>query len=103
MDVLIDLASGKVVSRIDVGEGSRPHGLKALADGRLLVWAGFTVGWLALMLLFGRRSRGGTVTGIVPTEAMVERFDLLVIIVLAALAVVGVEILRRQAAREFPP
>ena len=36
---LLDLATGKVVSRIDIGEGSRPHGLKALADGRLLVTA----------------------------------------------------------------
>ncbi len=39
MVFLIDLATGKVVSRIDIGEGSRPHGLKALADGRLLVTA----------------------------------------------------------------
>ena len=36
---VIDLASAKVVSRIDIGPGSRPHGLKALADGRLLVTA----------------------------------------------------------------
>ena len=34
---VIDLATAKVVSRIDIGPGSRPHGLKALADGRLLV------------------------------------------------------------------
>ncbi len=37
--LLIDLATGKVVSRVDIGEGSRPHGLKALKDGRLLVTA----------------------------------------------------------------
>ena len=36
---LIDLASGKVLSKVDVGEGSRPHGLKALPDGRLLITA----------------------------------------------------------------
>jgi YVTN family beta-propeller protein len=36
---IIDLASGKVVSKIDIGEGSKPHGLKALRDGRLLVTA----------------------------------------------------------------
>lgn len=36
---LIDVASGKVVSKIDIGEGSKPHGLKALRDGRLLVTA----------------------------------------------------------------
>ncbi len=58
-------------------------------DARLVVWAGFTVGWLALMLLFGRNTRRGSVTGIVPTDAMVERFDLLVIIVLGEV-VVGV-------------
>ena len=36
---LIDLASGKVNSRVDLGEGARPHGLDALKDGRLLVTA----------------------------------------------------------------
>ena len=36
---LIDLATGKVDSRVDLGEGSRPHGLTALRDGRLLVTA----------------------------------------------------------------
>jgi YVTN family beta-propeller protein len=36
---LVDPASGKVVTRIDIGEGSRPHALKALPDGRLLVTA----------------------------------------------------------------
>ena len=34
------------------------------------------------MLVFGWVSRRGSVTGIVPTDAMVERFDLLIIIVL---------------------
>ena len=34
------------------------------------------------MLVFGWSSRRGAVTGIVPTDAMVERFDLLIIIVL---------------------
>ncbi len=51
-------------------------------DARLMVWAGFSAGWLLLMLLFGWSARRGSVTGIVPTDAMVERFDLLVIIVL---------------------
>lgn len=36
---LIEITTGKVVSRIDIGEGSRPHGLKTLPDGRLLVTA----------------------------------------------------------------
>ena len=51
-------------------------------DARLVVWAAFSVGWLALMLASGWTSRRGTVQGIVPTDAMVERFDLLIIIVL---------------------
>lgn len=37
--VFVDLAAGKVTGRVDLGEGARPHGLKALADGRLLVTA----------------------------------------------------------------
>jgi len=36
---LIDLATGAIKSKMDVGDGSRPHGLKALRDGRLLVTA----------------------------------------------------------------
>jgi low temperature requirement protein LtrA len=51
-------------------------------DARLVVWAAFSIGWLGLMLAFGWRSRRGSVTGIVATDAMVERFDLLIIIVL---------------------
>src|SRR5262245_36950727 len=39
-------------------------------DARLVVWAAFCVGWLVLMLAFGLRSRRGSVTGIVPTDAM---------------------------------
>ncbi len=59
------------------------------ADARLVVWAAFVIGWLALMLYLGWQSRHRTVTGIVPTDSMVERFDLLVIIVLGEV-VVGV-------------
>ncbi len=40
------------------------------------------IGWLVLMLVFGWRSRRGQVLAIAPTDSMVERFDLLVIIVL---------------------
>ncbi len=36
---IIDPVSAKVVSRVDVGEGSRPHAIRALPDGRLLVTA----------------------------------------------------------------
>ena len=39
MVTLVDLANAKVLSRIDIGASSRPHGLKALPDGRLLVTA----------------------------------------------------------------
>jgi YVTN family beta-propeller protein len=35
----IELATGKVLGRIDLGAGARPHGLAALKDGRLLVTA----------------------------------------------------------------
>ena len=58
-------------------------------DARLVTWAGFVLGWLTLMLVFGWRSRHRLMLGIVPTESMVERFDLLVIIVLGEV-VVGV-------------
>jgi len=51
-------------------------------DARLIVWALFSIGWLAFMLVFGWASRRAPVAGIVPTDAMVERFDLLIIIVL---------------------
>ena len=36
---LIELATGKVISRMDLGEGTRPHGLAALRSGHLLVTA----------------------------------------------------------------
>jgi|RhiMetdeSRZDD1v2_1073273.scaffolds.fasta_scaffold05205_4 YVTN family beta-propeller protein len=36
---LVDMETGKVVSRIDLGDGARPHGLEALRDGRLLITA----------------------------------------------------------------
>ena len=36
---LVDLDAGRAVGTIDVGEESKPHGLDALADGRLLVTA----------------------------------------------------------------
>jgi YVTN family beta-propeller protein len=36
---LVELATGKSVGRVDLGAGTRPHGLAALKDGRLLVTA----------------------------------------------------------------
>lgn len=58
---LIDIASGAVISRIDVGDGSRPHGLKALRDGRLLV----TVEGTRELLIVDPRS--GRISGRIPT------------------------------------
>jgi YVTN family beta-propeller protein len=36
---LVDLDRGVAVATVELGEGTRPHGLEALADGRLLVTA----------------------------------------------------------------
>jgi YVTN family beta-propeller protein len=36
---LIDIGRGAAIATIDLPEGARPHGLKALSDGRLLVTA----------------------------------------------------------------
>jgi YVTN family beta-propeller protein len=36
---LVDLDRGAAIGTIDLGEGTRPHGLEALADGRVLVTA----------------------------------------------------------------
>jgi YVTN family beta-propeller protein len=36
---LIEVGTGNVISRIDLGEGTRPHGLAALLNGHLLVTA----------------------------------------------------------------
>jgi low temperature requirement protein LtrA len=52
------------------------------ADARLVTWAGFVAGWLVFMLLFGWLVRRRPLPGMSPTDSMVERFDLLVIIVL---------------------
>lgn len=51
-------------------------------DWRLWIWAAFAVTWLALVLrsVMGRRPKAEVVT--VPTESLVERFDLFTILVL---------------------
>ena len=64
--LLIDLATGKVVSRVDIGAGSRPHGLKALRDGRLLVTAEGTRELVVVDPL------GGKVTQRIPTGGEVS-------------------------------
>jgi low temperature requirement protein LtrA len=48
---------------------------------RLIAWAALGVGWIVLVLLL-LGSRSGQVTGLPPTESLVERFGLFTIIVL---------------------
>jgi len=50
-------------------------------DVRLVIWAAFGISWIAGVWL-AARSRAGLPPGITPTDALVERFGLLVIIVL---------------------
>jgi low temperature requirement protein LtrA len=49
---------------------------------RLFAWAGLIVGWIIFSAVLGRQSRRRDVVGNRPTESLVERFDLLTIIVL---------------------
>jgi low temperature requirement protein LtrA len=51
-------------------------------EARLLVWAVYASGWIAGIYLAGTRPRVGITQGIAPTESLVERFGLFVIIVL---------------------
>jgi low temperature requirement protein LtrA len=57
------------------------------ATPRLLVWAGLVVAWIVGIAVAARRSRAGL--GLTPTESLVERFGLFVIIVLGEV-VIGV-------------
>jgi len=50
------------------------------ATPRLLVWAGLAVAWVVGIALAARRSRAGL--GLTPTDSLVERFGLFIIIVL---------------------
>ncbi len=52
------------------------------AESRLLVWAIYAAGWIVGIYLAGTRPRVGITQGIAPTESLVERFGLFVIIVL---------------------
>jgi len=63
---LIDLSSGERGATIDLGEGTRPHGLEALADGRLLVTAEGTKELLVV------DPKAGKVTKRIPTEKNVS-------------------------------
>ena len=57
-------------------------------DARLVVWAGYVIAWLVGIKLLGARSRMFEF-GVRPTDSMVERFGLFVIIVLGEV-VIGV-------------
>jgi low temperature requirement protein LtrA len=57
------------------------------ATPRLLVWAGLAVAWMVGIAVAARRSRAGL--GLTPTDSLVERFGLFVIIVLGEV-VIGV-------------
>ena len=52
------------------------------AEPRLIVWAGFCIGWLVGLSLVAWRSPVGFSLGMTPTESLVERFGLFTIIVL---------------------
>jgi len=68
---------GMVVSTaIVVASGFLP------AEPRLLLWALYAAGWIVGIYLAGTRPRVGITEGITPTESLVERFGLFVIIVL---------------------
>jgi low temperature requirement protein LtrA len=45
------------------------------------VWTAYTIGWIVLLLLFGR-SRVGLARGITPTDSLVDRFGTFTLIVL---------------------
>jgi YVTN family beta-propeller protein len=63
---LVDLDRGAAVGTIDVGEETRPHGLEALADGRLLVTA---EGSRELLVV---DPKGRRVTARIPTRRQVS-------------------------------
>ncbi len=63
---LIDLDRGVAVATIDVGEESKPHGMDALADGRLLVTA---EGSRALLVVDPKTRR---VVAKIPTQRLVS-------------------------------
>ncbi len=100
---LLDLPSGKVVSKIDIGEGSRPHGLKALPDGRLLVTA---EGARELVIV---DPRSGTITQRIPVGREVSHMvaaspdgKVAYVTSLSAGSVIVVDLPSRKVVREIP-
>jgi len=69
---------------------------------RLVAWAGLVVMWIAFAGYLGWQSRQRTAVGMHPTDSMVERFDLLTIIVLGEV-VTGVVAGLTQASRDLVP
>ena len=68
------------------------------ATPRLLVWAGLGVAWIVGIVLAARRSQVGL--GLTPTDSLVERFGLFVIIVLGEVVlgvVAGLSVAERDA------
>ena len=74
---------------VGMGVAATVIGASALlpATSRLLVWAVLAVAWIVGIAVAARRSRAGL--GLTPTDSLVERFGLFVIIVLGEL-VIGV-------------
>jgi hypothetical protein len=68
------------------------------ATPRLLVWAGVGVAWIVGIVLAARSSRVGL--GLAPTDSLVERFGLFIIIVLGEVVlgvVAGLSVVERDA------
>jgi low temperature requirement protein LtrA len=74
---------------VGMGVSATVIGASALlpATPRLLVWAGLGVAWIVGITLAARRSRAAL--GLTPTDSLVERFGLFIIIVLGEV-VIGV-------------
>jgi low temperature requirement protein LtrA len=72
---------GRYVALMAVWVGVILMGASLPPDVRLVIWAAFGISWMAGVWL-AARSRAGLPPGMAPTDALVERFGLLVIIVL---------------------
>jgi low temperature requirement protein LtrA len=85
---------------VGMGVSATVIGASALlaATPRLLVWAGLGVAWIVGITLAARRSRAGL--GLTPTDSLVERFGLFIIIVLGEVVlgvVAGLSVAERDA------
>jgi low temperature requirement protein LtrA len=85
---------------VGMGVSATVIGASALlaATPRVLVWAGLGVAWIVGITLAARRSRAGL--GLTPTDSLVERFGLFIIIVLGEVVlgvVAGLSVAERDA------